>query len=98
VVQWYIAASIGVGLIAIILIVSFFYSDADTQYNKGVELLDAGKYEEAITYFDKALAIEPNDVDALNNKGIALHNLGKNQEAIALFDKVLLIKPNDVMY
>ena len=28
-----------------------------------------GKYEEAITWYDKALAVDPNYLDALNGKG-----------------------------
>jgi Flp pilus assembly protein TadD len=41
-----------------------------------------GKYNEAITLFDKVLAVDPTDVKTLNNKGNALDNLGKHQEAI----------------
>ena len=29
-----------------------------------------GNYTQAIKYYDKALAIDPNDKDALNNKGL----------------------------
>lgn len=53
-----------------------------------------GKNNEAISFFDKALAINPNDADVLTNKGIALHLLGKNNEAISIFDKALAINPN----
>ena len=35
-------------------------------------LYNQGKYAEAITYYDKALAIDPNDKEALNGKGDAL--------------------------
>jgi Flp pilus assembly protein TadD len=34
-----------------------------------------GNFEEAITYLDKALAIDPNDKVALDNKQIALKKL-----------------------
>ena len=39
---------------------------------KGVSLNGLGKYNESITYFDKVLAIDPNNVLALNEKGNAL--------------------------
>ena len=39
-----------------------------------------GKYEEAITWYDKALVDNSNYLDALNNKGYALDNLGKYEE------------------
>ena len=42
-------------------------------------LNDLGKYQEAITYYDKVLAIDPNFVYALNGKGVALDDLGKNR-------------------
>jgi tetratricopeptide (TPR) repeat protein len=61
---------------------------------KGLVLHFLGKNNEAISFFDKALAINPNDVDVLTNKGIALHFLGKNNEAISSFDKALAINPN----
>jgi tetratricopeptide (TPR) repeat protein len=61
---------------------------------KGLVLHFLGKNNEAISFFDKALAINPNDAEVLNNKGIALHFLGKNNEAISIFDKALAINPN----
>ncbi|MGD9673462.1 MAG: tetratricopeptide repeat protein [Candidatus Nitrosocosmicus sp.] len=68
----------------------------DELYEKATQLHDAGNYDEAITYYDKVLAIDPNDVYALGNKGGALFNLGKYDEAITYYDKVLVIDPNDV--
>jgi superkiller protein 3 len=63
-------------------------------YNKGNALSALGRYEEAIQYYDKVLAIDPNDVDALTNKGVALSALGKSEEAIQYYDKALAIDPN----
>ena len=65
--------------------------------DKGTALLNSGKYNESIAYFDKALSINPKDVTVLTNKGIALLSLGKSNESIAYFDKALSINPNDVM-
>ena len=65
-------------------------------YNKGLALYYLGKSDEAITYYDKVLAIKPNDLDALSNKGNALEDLGKSDEAITYYDKVLAIDPNDL--
>src|SRR5660398_150697 len=63
--------------------------------NKGFALNRLGKYQEAITAFDKALEIDPQDRTAWNNKGLALANLGKYQEAITAYDKALEIDPQD---
>jgi tetratricopeptide (TPR) repeat protein len=40
--------------------------------NKGTSLYNLGRFNESIVYFDKALAIDPNNVAALDNKGLAL--------------------------
>jgi tetratricopeptide (TPR) repeat protein len=50
-------------------------------------LYSLGKYNEAIEYYDKSLAIERNDAAVLNHKGIALADSGKYSEAIIYFDK-----------
>lgn len=62
--------------------------------NSGDELLSLGKYEEAITNYDNALAVDPNYIQAINNKGIALADLGRYEEAIAHYDRALVIDPN----
>jgi tetratricopeptide (TPR) repeat protein len=61
----------------------------------GNALYRLGKYNEAITYYDKALAINPNDVNALDYKGAALTKLGKYQDATTFLDKSLAINPKD---
>jgi tetratricopeptide (TPR) repeat protein len=52
-------------------------------------------YTQAIQYFDKALAIDPNDEAALNDRGWALNGLGNYTGAITYLDKALAINPND---
>jgi tetratricopeptide (TPR) repeat protein len=47
-----------------------------------------------MTYYDKALAIDPHNVNALNNKGAALYNLGNYTGAITYYDKALAIDPH----
>jgi tetratricopeptide (TPR) repeat protein len=66
-------------------------------YNiKGTALYNQGTYDEAITYFDKVLAIDPNNILALYNKALALKKLGTYDEAITYFDKVVAIDPNNI--
>jgi tetratricopeptide (TPR) repeat protein len=50
---------------------------------------------QAIQYFDKALAMDPNDIVALDDKGAALDRLGYHAEAIEYYNKALSINPND---
>jgi tetratricopeptide (TPR) repeat protein len=70
--------------------------DVDALSDKGAGLDSLGQYEEAIEYYDTALAIDPNHVNALYNKGVALGNLGRYQDAIEYYDKVLALEPNNV--
>ncbi|MEI2617901.1 MAG: tetratricopeptide repeat protein [Thermomicrobiales bacterium] len=60
-------------------------------YNKGAALDNLGRYEEAITAYDAALALRT-DPEALNNKGVALDNLGRYEEAITAYDAALALR------
>ena len=53
-------------------------------------------FEQAVSYFDKVLKIDPNHLDAMSNKGGVLLQLGKTDEAISYFDKVLEMNPNHI--
>src|SRR4030095_8357649 len=64
-------------------------------HEKGNALLDAGKYENAISYYDKAVSIDPSNIDALYNKSFTLEFLGKHEDAKTYFDKVLTVNRND---
>ena len=67
---------------------------------KGNELYTLGQYQEAITWYDKALALDSNDIDTLKNKGDSLYALGRYQEAITWYDKALALDSSyvDVLY
>ena len=52
------------------------------------------QYEEAISVYDKALQIRPDNHEAWNNRGIALGNLGRNEEAISSYNRALVFKPD----
>ena len=66
-------------------------------YFKGGCLLRGGKFNEAISCFDKALAINPNDTNALLDRGATLFfNLSKSEEAMLDFQRLLSINPNDI--
>jgi tetratricopeptide (TPR) repeat protein len=60
--------------------------------NKETTLSNLGRREEAISYYDKVLAIEPGNMDALNNKGNALDNLGRYEEAIEINPNLAIVR------
>jgi tetratricopeptide (TPR) repeat protein len=62
--------------------------------NKGNRLDDRGRYEEAISYYDKALKIDTRYFRALNNKGNSLNNLGRYEDALYCLDQALEIDPS----
>jgi tetratricopeptide (TPR) repeat protein len=69
--------------------------DISALVKKGNDLVKLGSYNGAIVFYDKALAIDPNNVDALYNKGNVLVKLGDSIGAIASYDKALAIDPNN---
>ena len=71
-------------------------TDVNDLLQKGLELNNASRYNEAIPYFDKVLEIDPNNMAALSNKGSALLQDHKYNESISYFDKVLKIDPKNV--
>jgi Tetratricopeptide repeat len=70
-------------------------ADPNALINQGTALYQSERFNEAIQYFDKALAINPDDRVALDGKGAALYMSGRFNEAIQYFDKALAINPDD---
>jgi hypothetical protein len=56
-------------------------------YERGVQLAEAGKYQEGFDCISAHLRIAPQDVQALNDAGAILHCLGRDEEAIAHLTK-----------
>ncbi len=59
-------------------------------------MLGVGKSEEAITCFDKALKLNPNETNALYNKGNVLVKLGKFGDAMNAYQRLLNIDSRSV--
>ena len=60
-----------------------FFEQAET-------LFEEERYEEAISYYDKVLAIDSLDYDALYGKALALEGLGRADEAISNLEKITI--------
>lgn len=54
-----------------------------------------GRFNDALSYLDKALSIDPNNMLALINKGISLDGVGRFDEEMTYYDKALSIDPNN---
>ena len=62
---------------------------------KGQSFMDAGKFDEALGFFEQALLLNQNDPDLWNHKGVALRSLGRYEESMECFNKSLEIDPRD---
>ena len=67
-------------------------------YSFGISAYRKGDYQEAISAYDKALALRPNDASRHNNRGASHHKLGRYEEAIADYDKAIALNPNSGRY
>jgi tetratricopeptide (TPR) repeat protein len=61
-------------------------------YEKGLDLAEAGKYEEALEHVLEHLRRSPDDAEVLNDTGAILHCLGRSDEAIEHFMKARRIR------
>jgi tetratricopeptide (TPR) repeat protein len=63
--------------------------------NLGDALNTVGRYDEAIAYFDRVLALDPDAANTLRSRGHALRALHRQVEAISSYDKAILASPRD---
>lgn len=61
----------------------------------GRQNIENGNYDEALSFFEQALIIDPKDPDLWNLKGTALRSMGRYEEAIESFNKSLEIEPRN---
>ncbi len=56
-------------------------------------LKDLGRFEEAIVYFERAIALAPGFADAQFGCGTALHHMNRFGDALAHFEKAVALNP-----
>src|SRR5688572_25592541 len=66
---------------------------AEVHVQRGNAAGAAGRFADAIAYFDAALGLCPSHVDAYINRGYALQELGRPHAALASFDRALSLDP-----
>ena len=76
--------------------ISNISSTVESLIIKGSELFNKFKYQDAISYYDKALTITPNNVDALVGRANSLFKLNRYEESVSYYDKALDIQPVNV--
>ena len=68
-------------------------SDRVDYYREGVELLNVGKYHEALTSFRLALRESPQDTAVMQQIAIAYTRIGMTDEAVKTYRTVLSTQP-----
>ena len=61
----------------------------------GITNLKNGNFEDALSFFEQALLLNPDNPDLWNQKGVALRSLGRYDEASECYDKSLQLEPRD---
>jgi len=74
------------------IIISKISNSVPAFVNKGVALHRLGRYGEAISHYEKALQLEPNNEIALKNKLLATRNVGKDEARLYGEDALLEYK------
>lgn len=73
-------------------------SDVDSLVNLGNLVFDDGsRLVEAVDYYRRALAIEPDSADVRTDMGIALLGLGRRPEAIQAFQQAINAQPDHAL-
>jgi tetratricopeptide (TPR) repeat protein len=69
--------------------------NAESMYNQGVVLFNAGKYADAKVQFDAATKADPTNANAFYQLGMTALNLGQIPEAVAALQAFMKLAPND---
>jgi tetratricopeptide (TPR) repeat protein len=68
---------------------------AEIRYNLGVQAQKAGNIQEAMSEFQRAVELDPDNADALNALGILLHlSFKRPAEAIKHYERALEVRPD----
>ncbi len=70
-------------------------TDAASWYARGVALADAGHHRQALTCFERTLALCPEHIGAWVFQGVALIHLEQFEEALSSCDQALRLNPKE---
>ncbi len=68
-------------------------SKVSDSYQKGLDLAEAGEYDQALVCVQQHINSTPDDAEALNDAGAIFHCMGRSDEAIDHFTKARVLQP-----
>ena len=71
-------------------------TDVNALDNQGNNLSSHGRFDLAITFYDKALALDPSNLKVLIHKADSLSKLSRYEDAVKTYDKALAIQPTNL--
>jgi Flp pilus assembly protein TadD len=72
--------------------------DTTAEFNLGTVLDQQGRWDEARTRYERALALDPFNTSAMNNLAAGLDRRGQTALALPLFERALAIAPDNADY
>jgi tetratricopeptide (TPR) repeat protein len=69
-------------------------ADPEAYYQRGTDYRRLGRYREAISDYNRAIALNPAYVAAYYNRGMAAQDLGEFDQALSDFGKVIQLDPS----
>jgi Flp pilus assembly protein TadD len=70
-------------------------SELELLIQNGIRNLQDGNFEDALSFFEQALLLEPDNPDLWNQKGVTLRSLGRYAEASECYNRSLQLDPRD---
>ena len=70
-------------------------TELETLIQNGNKNLKDGNFENALSFFEQALLLKPDNPDLWNQKGVALRSLGRYDEASECYNRSLQLDPRD---
>jgi tetratricopeptide (TPR) repeat protein len=70
-------------------------AQARASRERGLELMQLGQLQAALTSLNEAVRLAPDDYVALNGMGVILLSVNQFPKALACFDRALILQPND---
>lgn len=85
-------------LLATAIVATLLYhqtQQTDINYYQGHRLFEKGKFDQAIKFYEKALAIKPSRLDALGDLAYSYQWTDSYEKAAIAFQKILSLKSHD---